>query len=89
MTRTFVRQVLIIFLGIGNDIVASTGSNFNLAVRGRANGLDGFIHNNPSQGNSVSDRTIAQTVEAILGAVWLDSKNLAIVRGVMETMGLA
>lgn len=56
---------------------------------GRIHGLDGFVNNNPAQGNAVSDRTMAQMVEAILGAVWLDSKNLATVRGVMETMGLA
>ena len=75
--------------GTGNEIVATRGSNVKLAMIGRIHGLDGFVNNNPAQGNAVSDRTMAQTVEAILGAVWLDSKNLATVRGVMETMGLA
>ena len=72
----------------GNEIVATRGSNVKLAIN-RIHGLDGFVNNNPAHGNAVSDRTMAQTVEAILGAVWLDSKNLATVRGVMETMGLA
>lgn len=83
-----IQKVLIILSGIGNELVATAGSNTNLAIKGRLRGLDGFVNNNPSQGNTVSDRTVAQTVEAILGAVWLDSKDLATVRHVMETMGL-
>ena len=75
--------------GIGNGIVATKGANSNLAAMGRMHGLDAFVHKNPSSGNTVSVGTMADTVEAILGAVWLDCKNLATVRHVMVTIGLA
>ena len=75
--------------GTGNNIIAHRGSNVNLAITGRNHGLDGFVNKNPSQGNTVSNNTIAQTVEAILGAVWIDSKNMATVHEVMKTVGLA
>lgn len=56
---------------------------------GRQNGLQVYINNNPSQLGVVSDKTLATTVEAILGAVYLDSgKDLDIVKAVMRALGL-
>ena len=60
-------------------------------MQGRILGLQDCIHNNPAAGGTVSNGTMAQTVEAILGAVWLDSgaSDLATVKAVMGTLGLA
>jgi len=45
---------------------------------------------NPAQGRVVSPATMATTVEAILGGVWLDSgNNLWQVKSVMSWLGLA
>ena len=74
----------------GNSRVEMVGNNANLAQKGRALGLQDCIHNNPAAGGMVSNGTMAQTVEAILGAVWLDSgaSGLTAVRAVMATLGL-
>jgi hypothetical protein len=43
---------------------------------------------NPCQGEEVSRTTMASTVEALVGAVWLDSgRNFEQVREVMERLG--
>ena len=63
------------------------GSNVNLDRIGRIHGLDGFICRNPSQGGHISPATMTATVEAILGAVYLDS-GVESVSQVMQTLGL-
>lgn len=63
------------------------GSNANLDRAGRLHGLDAFISRNPSQGRQISPVTMTATVEAILGAVYLDS-GIDRVSEVMETLGL-
>ncbi|KAL9630636.1 MAG: hypothetical protein Q9164_006320 [Protoblastenia rupestris] len=73
----------------GSQIVADVGGNANLAGVGRQHGIEHFIVTHPGQFGPVAAGTIADTVEAILGAVWLDSTNLATVRAVMQTLGLA
>lgn len=73
---------------MGNDTVGTKGGNANLASEGRAHGIDAFINKNPSQGSQISPGLMAQTVEAILGAVWLDSKSLAAVGAVMQALNL-
>lgn len=75
---------------IGNNQVATIGSNSNLAQTGRSHSLDTCIHNNPSAWGAVSNGVMAQTVEAILGAVWLDSGAgpMGAVTAVMNTLGL-
>lgn len=76
---------------IGNNRVATIGSNSNLAQSGRSHGLHACVHNKPSAWGVVSNGVMAQTVEAILGAVWEDSgaSALGAVRAVMTTLDLA
>lgn len=51
--------------------------------------LDAHVALNPGHVVGVSDKTLATTVEAILGAVYLDStKNIDTVRQVMTRFGL-
>ena len=79
-----------ILSGGGNNYVTAIGNNNNLAHVGRQHGLDGCVHNHPAAGNMVSNGTMAQTVEALIGAVWLDSNtSLIMVNAVMSTLGLA
>ena len=55
---------------------------------GRKNGLGVLINKNPAQyESSVELHTMAATVEAILGAVYLDS-GMKSVQGVMHNLGL-
>ena len=63
------------------------GSNVNLDRTGRLYGLDVFVCRNPSQGADVPPVTMAATVEAILGAVYLDG-GIDNVSQVMQTLGL-
>lgn len=70
-----------------NQILSQVASNANLDRIGRQHGLQRFVNSNPSQGQVVSPITMAATVEAILGAVYLDS-NLDMVGEVMRTLGL-
>lgn len=70
-----------------DQILTSIGSNANLNSVGRRNGLNSFVHGNPSQRGLVPPNTMAATVEAILGAVFLDS-GLQSVAEVMQTLGL-
>lgn len=63
------------------------GSNVNLDRAGRRHGLDVFVCRNPSQRAGVSPATMATTVEAILGAVYLDG-GIDNVSQVMQTLGL-
>ena len=74
-------------LGRASDIVQRVGSNANLDHVGRLHGLDAFICRNPAQGSHISPITMAATVEAILGAVYLDG-GIGSVSEVMETLGL-
>ncbi|KAL9128315.1 MAG: hypothetical protein Q9217_002993 [Psora testacea] len=63
----------------GNHIVSTVGNNAKLAEVARHNGLHGFINTHPGQFGAVATGTLADTVEAIIGAVWVDSSNLATV----------
>ena len=86
----FLRWLINTALGGGFNLVTAIGNNNNLASVGVDNGLDHCIHKNRASGNHVSHGTMAQTVEAVLGAVWLDSnESLPRVRAVMVTLGLA
>ncbi|KAF7164604.1 hypothetical protein CNMCM5623_009061 [Aspergillus felis] len=74
--------------GYINQIVSSVGSNPHLAQMGSNAGLENLILINPSQ-VSVSPGVMAQTVEAILGAVYLDSEmDVQAVRAVMAILSL-
>ncbi|GFF29788.1 ribonuclease 3 [Aspergillus udagawae] len=74
--------------GYINQIVSSVASNPHLAQMGSKAGLENLILINPSQA-SVSPGVMAQTVEAILGAVYLDSEmDVQAVRAVMAVLSL-
>lgn len=64
------------------------GSNNNLNRIGLANNIDAFINLAGGQA-TVSPATRAATVEAIIGAVYLDSNNMNIVKGAMRALGLS
>ncbi|KFY32893.1 hypothetical protein V495_08635 [Pseudogymnoascus sp. VKM F-4514 (FW-929)] len=67
------------------SIVNTTG----LERVGRLLNIDEIVNRNPSQQGSVSPRTITDTVQAILGAVYLDSgRSIDSVRLVMANLGL-
>lgn len=71
-----------------NQSLSQVASNANLDRVGRQHGLQNYVNSNPSQRQIVSPITMAATMEAILGAVYLDS-NLEKVGEVMQTLGLA
>lgn len=82
------RETQIFITGTINDIVSTKGRNTYLTVQGFHNNLDEFIFKNPSQRN-VSKGLMADTVEAILGAVYLDSgKDISAVQDVMKALDL-
>ena len=57
---------------------------------GRSKGLDALINKNPSDKDyPVGGRTIADTIEAIIGAVYIDSNsNVQIVKEVMQKLDM-
>ena len=73
-------------LGTASIIIQSVGSNANLDRVGRLHGLEDYICRNPSQ-TLISPVTMSATVEAILGAVYLDG-DIYCVSQVMQTLGL-
>ena len=73
--------------GRASDIVQDVGSNANLDRAGRIHGLDEFICRNPSQAGYISPATMTATMEAILGAVYLDG-GIDQVSRVTQTLGL-
>lgn len=77
-----------LYKGAINDIVSAKGRNAYLTVQGFHNNLDEFIFKNPSQPD-ISKGLMADTVEAILGAVYLDSgKDISAVQDVMKTFNI-
>jgi ribonuclease-3 len=60
-----------------------------LATTARDAGLDQHIILHPGHIGRVSDKTLATTIEAILGAVYLDTaKDMEAVSSVMTVLGL-
>ena len=74
-------------IGQASEITQRVASNANLDRTGRLHGLDNLICRNPSQPGYISPKTMADTVEAILGAVYLDG-GIHHVSQVMQTLGL-
>ena len=70
-----------------NQTLSQVASNANLDRIGRQRGLQRFVNGNPSQRQVVSPITMAATMEAIIGAVYLDN-DLEQVWEVMQTLGL-
>ncbi|KAJ5781560.1 uncharacterized protein N7518_010043 [Penicillium psychrosexuale] len=73
------------------NVITKVASNDNLYERGIALGLDRFIVKNPGQwGMTAGKKTMATTMEAILGAVFYDSaKNDNDLKRVLTALGLA
>ena len=69
-----------------NDICSRAVSNNNLVVLGKQLGLDAFVNKNPSH-DMVNPVTMAATVEALIGAVYLES-GVESVSGVCRKIGL-
>ncbi|KAI7475429.1 hypothetical protein KC351_g10091 [Hortaea werneckii] len=75
--------------GAGNDHVSRIGSNANLAAAARLHGIEACVFTHPGHRGPVSQATLSTTVEAIIGAVYLDSENdLNAVRAFMKALGL-
>ncbi|KAH8747758.1 ribonuclease III domain-containing protein [Diaporthe sp. PMI_573] len=73
--------------GESSDIVKDRGSNMSLVRDAHKLDLGKFVIKNPSQGKSVSRSTLASTVEALVGAVWLDSvRDFERVRAVIKRL---
>ncbi|KAG0651103.1 Ribonuclease III [Hyphodiscus hymeniophilus] len=76
--------------GTIDSTISSIVSNNNLAAKYSDAGIPRWINGNPSQQGMKPPKTRADTIEAILGAVYLDSdKDLDAVRRVMGRLGLA
>ncbi|PGG98473.1 hypothetical protein AJ80_09534 [Polytolypa hystricis UAMH7299] len=70
-------------------IVDRVGGNDMLTSVGFLHKLDKLVYKNPSQLGGVPPKPMACTVEALLGAVYLDSsKSIDTVRQVMSVLGL-
>lgn len=74
-------------LGVIQGVVSSVGANANLATIGLQHSLDRFVVGSPGSGGVVSAGIMASTVEAILGAAYLDAGITAVVQ-IMRTLGL-
>jgi ribonuclease III len=73
----------------GSNLVDDLASNDALSRIARENGLAKYIVKNPSQKGDIPPNTPASTVEAIFGAVWLDSnKDIKMVEQVGEAFHL-
>jgi ribonuclease-3 len=71
-------------------LVSSIGSNANLAITARDVGIDQHVLLHPGHIGKVSDKTLATTIEAILGAVYLDTaKDTEAVKRTMDLLGLS
>ncbi|KAK3675245.1 hypothetical protein LTR78_004755 [Recurvomyces mirabilis] len=75
--------------GTGNSIVSTVGSNASLAAAAHNVGLASCIITNPGHMGAVSNGMLATAVEAILGAIYLDSgKSVDSVKDAMTAFGL-
>jgi ribonuclease-3 len=73
----------------GSQMVASSASNKALGQLAHRYGLEKYVTKNPCQRGDVSDYTLATTVEALVGAVWIDcDKNLETIKGVIDHLNM-
>ena len=61
--------------GQSAKVLDAAGANDSLAALGSRLGLDQSVTKNPCQKGEVPRVTLASTVEALIGAVWVDSGN--------------
>ncbi|KAK3291751.1 ribonuclease III domain-containing protein [Chaetomium fimeti] len=71
-------------------LLSEIGSNRSLEAHGRRLGLDKFVIKHPGQqGQDVPRETLASTVEALIGAVWIDSgQDFNQVQSVIGNLGI-
>jgi hypothetical protein len=79
--------MLIFPSGYWTDTRMRISSNANLHAVGMAVGLDSCIHVNPTNPVAISQKIMANTVEAVIGAVFSDG-GLAAARLSMQVLGL-
>lgn len=73
-----------------STVVSKIASNENLIQRALALTVDQYILNNPSQGTFVPPKLIATTMEAIVGAYFLDQElDFAALLRVLAALGLS
>ncbi|KAL1965858.1 hypothetical protein VTN77DRAFT_4991 [Rasamsonia byssochlamydoides] len=73
-----------------NNIISTKASNAHLADQGFLRGLDKYVYTNPSQGSFVSDGVMATTMQAILGAIFLESsQDISVLQNVVAVLGLS
>ena len=78
-------SIRLIYTEQGTNLLQTYACNKQLTSMARVLDLQRFIHQRPDLERSVPDSTLATTVEAILGAVWLDSdEDVQQVNEVME-----
>ncbi|KLJ09829.1 hypothetical protein EMPG_14746 [Blastomyces silverae] len=71
-----------------NDALSIQASNTHLSRLGFEDGLDECVYR--TEGVAVSKNIMATTVQALLGAVFIDCKqNTSVFRGVIEALGLS
>lgn len=72
----------------GNQQTSRVSSSTYLSECGRRAGLERYISTNPSDGDKAPSKgVVANTVEALLGAVWMDSQqSLPEVRRVIHNL---
>lgn len=72
-----------------NSILSTKAGNTYIAQAGRNLGLDKLVIVNPAQAGMVADKVMASAVEAIIGAVFMDSDgSVESVRPVLAILGL-
>lgn len=71
------------------NTLSYVGSNANLDRVGRQNNLEAIVNRNPSQPGTIAANTLTATLEALLGAIYLDSgRTTTRARLMMEELGL-
>jgi ribonuclease-3 len=85
--RISLLNLRLIFTGAGNARLQLVEGNTNLVRVANANRFPDFINSNPAHVGDLGARTLADTVEAVIGAVYLDG-GLGAVPAVLVTLGL-
>jgi ribonuclease-3 len=69
--------------------LSDAGSNKNLEALAKQSHIEGSVTKNPCQKGEAPRVTLASTVEALIGAVWVDSRsNFSQVQGVIRALGI-
>jgi len=78
-----------IVLGVGDEAVSYSASNKALSQLAHKYGLEDYVTKNPCQHGDVSDYTLATTLEALLGAVWIDcNKDFKVLERVSSNLNM-